>query len=138
MFPQSNGFAGVFRATNDEIGTLADQRLPLTASSGRYRYASDSLALSELEITLAGGGRANGEGSVNLAAPDTPSHWRLDMRDVDLAQLHPALVKTRLAGSLNADIDGARQTLEGDVSQASLAVAFAATYADRRVEPLTN
>ena len=132
--PQSNGFAGVFRATNDEIGTLADQRLPLTGASGRYRYASDSLALSELEITLAGGGRANGEGSVNLAAPDTPSRWRLDMRDVDLAQLHPALVKTRLAGFLKADIDGARQTLEGDVSQASLNVAFAALYADRRVD----
>jgi translocation and assembly module TamB len=132
--PQSDGFEGGFRATNDEVGTLADQRLPLTAASGRYRYASESLALSDLAIALAGGGRANGEGSVNLAARDTPSRWRLDVHDLDLASLHPALVKTRLAGFLKADIDGAKQTIEGDVSQASLAVAFAAIYADRRVD----
>ena len=56
------------------------------------------------------------------------------MHDVDLAQLHPALVKTRLAGFLKADIDGARQALEGDVAQASLTVAFAASYADRHVD----
>src|SRR5207244_6588354 len=56
--PQSNGFAGVFRATNDEIGTLADQRLPLTASSGRYRYASGALAPPALGITPAARGRA--------------------------------------------------------------------------------
>ncbi|HYT97021.1 MAG TPA: hypothetical protein VEO36_06850, partial [Casimicrobiaceae bacterium] len=132
--PQSDGFVGSFRANNDEVGTLADQRLPLTAANGHYRYAGESLALSDLEITLAGGGRANGEGTVDLAARDTPSRWRLDIHDLDLAALHPALVKTRLAGFLKADIDGAKQTLEGDVAQASLAVAFAATYADRRVD----
>src|SRR5205823_5736635 len=63
-----------------------------------------------------------------------PSRWHLDVHEVDLAQLHPALIKTRLGGSLSADIDGARQIIEGDVAQASLAIAFAATYADRRLD----
>src|SRR5262249_10350099 len=67
-------------------------------------------------------------------ARDAPSRWRLDVHDLDLARLHPTLIRTRLAGSLRADIDGTRQTIEGDVAQASLAVAFAASYADRRLD----
>ena len=132
--PQDDGVAGAFRASNGDAGALDDRRIPINAAAGRYRVAGDSFALSELAVDFKGGGRATGEGSVNLAAPDAPSRWHLDIHDLDLAQLHSSLIKTRLAGALKADIDGARQTLEGDVSQSSLAIAFAATYADRRVD----
>jgi translocation and assembly module TamB len=132
--PQPGGVAGVFRATNALPGTLDTQRLPITAAAGNYAYASDALALSALEIELPGGGRARGDGQVNLAASDAPSRWRLTVRDLDLAQLHPALARTRLAGALSADVDGARQTIEGNLAEPSLAVAFAVTHADHRLD----
>jgi translocation and assembly module TamB len=132
--PQGGGVAGGFRATNALAGTLDTQRLPLTAAAGNYVYASDALALSALEIALPGGGRARGDGQVNLAASDAPSRWRLTVRDLDLAQLHPALARTRLAGAIVADVDGARQTIEGNLAEPSLAVAFAVTHAASRLD----
>ena len=132
--PQGDGIGGAFSATNGEPGTYAEQRLPITGAAGHYRFTSDSLGLSELQIDFPGGGRASGEATINVAAQGAPSRWRLDVRDLDLAQLHPRLSKTRLRGSLKADIDGARQIVEGDVAEASLAIAFAATYAERRLD----
>ncbi|HEY4138045.1 MAG TPA: hypothetical protein VGN65_06315, partial [Casimicrobiaceae bacterium] len=132
--PQDDGIGGSFNATNGDAGTFAEQRVPIIAAAGRYHFANASLALSELAIDFPGGGRASGEASINVSARDAPSRWHLDVRDLDIAQLHPALIKTRLAGSLKADVDGTRQVVEGDLSQASLAVAFAANYSDRRLE----
>ena len=132
--PQSNGLSGSFGATNAETGTLADARIPIAKVAGRYSLADGSLALTDLAIELAGGGSARGDATIDVAARDAPSRWRLDVRDLDLAQLHPALTRTSLTGWLRADIDGNRQRLEGDLTQASLAVAFAASYADRRLD----
>jgi len=132
--PRDGGLAGAFRATNAAPGTIADERLPLATAAGNYAYAANVLSLAALEIGLQGGGRASGEGRVDLAGADAPSRWRLTVRDLDLARIHPALAATRLSGSLSADIESARQTLAGDVRQASLAIAFEATYANRRLE----
>jgi translocation and assembly module TamB len=132
--PQDDGINGSFNATNSEAGTFAEQRVPIRAAAGRYHFSNSSLALSELAIDFPGGGRATGDASINVSARDAPSRWHLDVGDLDIAQLHPALIKTRLAGSIKADVDGTRQVVEGDLSQASLAVAFAASYTDRRLE----
>jgi translocation and assembly module TamB len=132
--PRDGSVAGGFRATNALPGSLDLHRLPLTAAAGNYAYASDALSLTVLDIELEGGGRARGDGQVNLGARDAPSSWRLTVRDLDLARLHPALVRTRLTGSLAADVDGARQTIDGNLAEPSLAVAFAVTHAEGRLD----
>lgn len=132
--PVNGGFEGAFRATNAAAGPLDDKRLPLTTAEGRYAYARERLALSAVTATLDGGGRARGEGTIDLAARDTPSRWRLAVDELDLARVSKALVATRLTGTLTADVDGGRQSFTGDLRQSDMAVSFAATYAGRRVE----
>ena len=75
--PRDGGVAGAFRATNALSGTFDRQRVPLTTAAGNYAYLSDTLTLAALEIEFPGGGRASGDGQVNLAANDAPSRWRL-------------------------------------------------------------
>ena len=54
----------------------------------------------------------------------------LDVRDLDLVRVHSKLVATRLSGHLSGDATAARQTLEGDVRDRDIGLAFAAV--DRR------
>ncbi|MET0204724.1 MAG: hypothetical protein ABW276_10465, partial [Casimicrobiaceae bacterium] len=134
LTPAEGGFAGAFRATNAAAGPLNDGRLPLTSAQGRYAYTRERLVLSGFTATIDGGGRARGDGSIDLGARDTPSRWRLAIDDLDLARLSTALVATRLSGTLTADVDGGRQAFTGDLAQSGMTVSFAATYAARRIE----
>jgi translocation and assembly module TamB len=134
---------GAFRTTNAAAGRIDDDRVPVTEAAGRYELAGEMLALSELEIAVPGGGRVRGDGTIDFGEPDAPSRWNVDVRDLDLARLHSALVATRLSGTLRADIEQERQTIAGNLTQPAisgepsrpaLAVNFAATYAGRRLE----
>ena len=132
--PASSGFDGRFRAANERPGPLDERRLPFTVLAGRFAYAADKLMLTELAGDVDGGGKATGEGTIDLSSRDAGSRWRLAVRDLDLSRLSRQLAATRLSGTLAADVDGTRQTLSGDLSQKSMALAFAATYAERRLD----
>ena len=84
--PREGGATGTFRAVNGEAGSIDDERLPVAAAAGRYDFATAVLALSDLDVTLAGGAHASGDGRVDLAAADAASRWRLAVRDLDLAR----------------------------------------------------
>ncbi len=134
VHPADGGFAGAFRARNAAPGPLDDRRLPLASLEARYVYAGDRLALSGLVAEADGGGSARGEGSIDLAGRDFPSRWRLSVTNLDLARLSTALVATRLSGTLSADVDGDRQSIQADLAQEAMRVAFAATYQAPRLE----
>ncbi|HET9046407.1 MAG TPA: hypothetical protein VFO33_05580, partial [Casimicrobiaceae bacterium] len=134
LSPAAGGVAGAFRASNAIEGPLDDKRIPLASAEGRYAYAQERLSLRDFTATINGGGRARGEGDIDLAAREAPSRWRLAVENLDLARLSTALIATHLSGTLTADVDGGRQSFTGDLSQSSLAVSFAATYAERRID----
>ena len=132
--PTGGGFGGTFSATNALSGPIDDKRLPLTSAAGRFTYSAERLELADVAAEIAGGGRATGSGTIELSAANAPSRWRLAVRDLDLARISKSLVATKLTGTLSADVDGGRQSFTGDLAQASMAVSFAASYADRRLD----
>jgi translocation and assembly module TamB len=133
LTPRGAGIAGSVTLDNDDAGPIDDERLPIARMSSRFVYADDALALDDLDATLAGGGGARGSGRIEIGGARSV-RVSLDVRDLDLVRLHSKLVATRLSGQVRADATATRQTLEGDVRDRDVGLAFAAVIADERVE----
>ncbi|MEO8741147.1 MAG: translocation/assembly module TamB domain-containing protein, partial [Casimicrobiaceae bacterium] len=130
----ADGPVGTFDAVNRLAGPIDRARLPIDGARGSFAASGSKLALSSVELRLAGGGRANGSIDVDLGGSAAPSRVSLTVRNVDLRSLHSQLIETRLAGRLYADIEGSRQRIRGDLADAKLSVAFDATVANKRVD----
>jgi len=129
--PTRDGYAGRLEASNALAGPLDASRLPLAHAAARATLTGDTLALADLSASLGRGGTATGRGSVDLNSG--ASRWQLAVRGLDLAVLHRSLVPTSLAGTIDADVRGAVQTLRGDVRQQDLRLAFDARYDGREI-----
>ncbi|MBS0320825.1 MAG: translocation/assembly module TamB domain-containing protein [Proteobacteria bacterium] len=129
--PAPDGFTGTLSLVNVAPGRLDAARLPVESLRATFAQSAARFALSDLDVALAGGGRVRGRGDITLAG-DHASTWSLELAGVNLAALHSSLVPTRLAGRVDATLDGAVQRLEGNVADADrrLALDFAARLAD--------
>src|SRR5487761_2139909 len=131
---QAAGIAGTFDLVNDAAGPIDSGRLPVTALTASYVFDGTTLALDDLAATLAGGGSASGSARVVTATDARAARAKLALRDVDLARIDTRLAATRLAGNVDASADAARQTLQGQVADRRMSLAFAAVITQARID----
>jgi translocation and assembly module TamB len=115
VHPVAAGFGGTLEISNASPGSFDSKRLPVTNLTTAFVQTADSFDLKDLNATLAGGGRATGNGRVALAA-DHASTWSLTLADVDLRALYGELVPTRIAGRVDASIDRNTQRIAGTLT----------------------
>jgi translocation and assembly module TamB len=132
--PQGAGIAGVVDALNEEPGPIDADRFPVASLTSRFAFENGTLVLDAIDAALPGGGGARGDGRVIVASAARSAQFALTVRDLDLARVHTKLVATHLSGRIVADADAARQTLEGDVRDRDLTLAFHAVIAGERLE----
>lgn len=130
--PTADGFAGTLEAGNTHAGALDAGRVPLAAMTSRFHWDGRELALEDIDARFAGDARITGRAA--LPVDGAASRWQLDVRNLDLHQLHSTLIATRLTGMLHADVAQATQTFRGELAQSDLSLNFAATVTGRRVE----
>ena len=133
--PLDGGLAGRVVAQNAIPGVVDGERVPVRSLAARFVWRANALTLDDLVLEVTGGGRATGRAAIPLDGG--AGKWTLDVRDVDLRQIHTSLVSTRLSGTLGADLDAARQKIDGRVADRTVvggvSVSFGATVADRRL-----
>ena len=132
--PQGAGIAGTFDASNEDPGPIDRERVPFSRFAAKFALAPPELRLDDVVAAVADGGSARGSGVATLSGAARGVRFRLDVADFDLSKLDTKLVATRLAGRLAGDANEARQTLEGDVRERDMALTFAATIDDARVD----
>jgi translocation and assembly module TamB len=130
--PDAAGFAGTLTVGNAEAGAIDAGRVPLAALNSRFRWDGNQLALDDIDARLAGDARVTG--SAAFPKDGSASRWRLGVRDLDLHRLQSTLAATRLTGALNAEVAEARQTINGELAQAGMSLAFAATVTGPRID----
>ena len=135
--PANGGLAGSLDFANAQAGPLDAGRTPIRALRTRFAWTGDAVTFDGLEAELAGGGRAAGRGRIALGGAGAGGSWHLDVRDVDLRQLYAPLIATRLAGSIDADLDPAVRTVSGSLADRGIAggigVEFAASFDERAI-----
>jgi translocation and assembly module TamB len=133
--PAGGGIAGSVEARNAIAGPIDANRLPVRSVSTQFAWRADQIRLEDFVAELTRGGRVTGDAQVPLGGG--AGKWTLEVRDIDLRELHSTLATTRLSGSLGADLDTARQKIDGRVADrgivGGIALAFAATLVDRKL-----
>jgi translocation and assembly module TamB len=129
--PARGGYTGMIEARNAEPGPLDASRVPVAEVRAHATLDGDVLRLEGLAARLTDGASANGNGSIDLRSGR--NRWQLAVRNLDLAVIHGALARTRLAGSLDADVQQDVQVVRGDVRQDDLRLAFEARYDGREI-----
>ncbi len=129
--PAQGGYTGTIAATNALPGPLDASRVPVAEVRANATLDGDLLRLDGLAARLADGASTVGSGSIDTGTGR--SRWQLAVRNLDLAAIHGALARTRLAGSLDADVQQDVQVLRGDVRQDDLRLAFDARYDGREI-----
>lgn len=129
--PGRSGYTGTIEAKNAMPGPLDASRVPVAEVLANATLDGDMLVLEGLAARFADGASASGNGSIDVRTGR--SRWQLAIRNLDLAVLHGALARTRLAGSLDADLQQDVQVVRGDVRQDDLRLAFDARYDGREI-----
>jgi translocation and assembly module TamB len=104
--------AGSAHFSNAIGGPYDDGRLPMREVRTRIETDLRSADLADIVVQLTGGSLS---GSAHIAPGQTT--LSLVTRDVDLAALHGDFRETRLAGKIDAAIDGDRQSVVADLPQ---------------------
>ena len=131
--PRGAGIAGTLAFVNEVAGPIDTDRLPIATLSSRFVYDRDVLVLEQVDATLPGDGGVRGDARIALAG-EASVRVTLGVHDLDLVRVHSKLVATRLSGNVSADATRTRQTLEGDVRDRDIGLAFAAVIADERID----
>lgn len=130
--PSGERFAGTVDVRNADPGSIDADRIPLATLNSRFAWTKDAIELTDATVTLPGHGRATGRAA--FAFDGKPATFALDVVDIDLRQFHQALVVTALRGTLVADVTGAVQNVRGDLVQAGMSFAFAASIRNRQLD----
>ena len=131
--PRDGGTAGTLAFVNEAAGPIDTDRLPIAAMSSRFVYDRDVLVLEHVDATLPGNGGLRGDARIELTGERTV-RVTLGVHDLDLVRVHSKLIATRLSGDIRADATRSRQTIEGDVRDRDIGLAFAAVIANDRVD----
>jgi translocation and assembly module TamB len=129
--PAQDGFAGTLEARNALPGTLDASRVPLAHVAVNATFAGDTLTLDGVTARVGSGGTVTGRGSVDVRSGR--NGWQLAVRNLDLAALHRSLTTTRLAGTVDADVQGGVQVVRGDLRQQDMRIAFDARHDGREI-----
>lgn len=127
---ESRAFAGPVKVTNAEPGPWDRQMLPFASAQARIFATTERLDVLDLDVALRGGGGARGR--VSLARSGVEAN--LVVADVDLAQLHAGLQKTRVTGRIAVQGDRAAQRFDLALKDPRFEVEGRAALANERVE----
>ena len=130
-----DGVAGAVDLVNDDAG--ADRRGARSRRATRVALSLDSeaLQLDAIDAALADGGGVRGDARVALGGAQRSVRFALTCANVDLARVDTRSSSRRgCPGRIAADANAARQTLEGDVRDRDMALAFAAAIASGRID----
>lgn len=106
LAPRGEGVAGHVRLANAEPGPIDAERFPIVSAQADLEAAADRVDLSALDVSLAGGGRAQGTAHLK----DGAAQADLQLTGIDLSALHGGLQKTDIAGKVSVAGDkGAQQ-----------------------------
>ncbi len=132
--PEGNGFAGTLSARNDSAGAIDAGHIPVTSLASAFAFDGTSVTFTGIDARLGergAGGRA--QGNVAVTVPGGPVRLDLALANVDAQRLLTTLIATRLSGSVQADVEQARQVVRANLTQDDLAADFTATIENRRV-----
>ena len=127
--PANGGLAGKLDFQNSQTGTFDTDRVPIRALSAQFAWTRDTIAFDAINAEVTGGGRATGQGRATLGAVPRSGNLHLDVRDVDLRQLFPRLIATRLAGAIDVNLDTTERTVAGTLADRGIAGGISLEFA---------
>ena len=134
--PADGGIAGRFEAKNAIAGPIDANRLPLRSISARFAWRANEVTLDDL-VAVLNRRRARHGKRTSAARTAAPASGRSTFTTSISSAFHSTLATTRLSGSLGADLDATRQSVEGRVADrgivGGIAASFAATLVERRL-----
>lgn len=131
LAPQEDAIAGSFSLVNQQPGPLDRQRLPLSSLSGKLRWQADRAQFTELLARLPGAGALTGQ--ADWQGQTQRLHLDLAARQLDASKIAGMLQPSRLAGSLSAELDRARQVLRVDLRDPRMRLLADASLADQQL-----
>ncbi|HEX5128135.1 MAG TPA: translocation/assembly module TamB domain-containing protein, partial [Usitatibacter sp.] len=123
-------FAGPVRIVNAEPGAWDKGKLPFASAGARVVVTAERLDLHDLEVVLAGGGRAAGRATVTRAGAEA----NLEVSDVNLAALHGNLQPTKVTGRIAATGDTRAQHFEVALKDPRFAIEGGAQLTPQRLD----
>jgi translocation and assembly module TamB len=115
----SDALRGTLAARNARPGTLDKGLAPIEAVSARFASADFSaLRVEALRVTLAGGGRLEGEAHASAERINA----LLQTSGIDLRALRSDLRRTALRGPLEISLTGESQVVDGRLSQEGMTI----------------
>jgi len=123
-------FAGPVKIENAEPGAWDAGRLPFSAASARVVVTAERVEIPELDVALAGGGRATGSARLEKSGVQA----QLRVADVDLMALHGGLQKTRMTGRVVAEGNAAAQRFDVQLHDLRFDIEGRAALAHKRLD----
>ncbi|MDQ1834156.1 translocation/assembly module TamB domain-containing protein [Massilia scottii] len=113
------GLGGSVRLDNRQAGAFDHGLIPITGARATLAIGADRSVISLTEARLSGGARLTGSATL-----DQRGHGplRLQVRELDLREIHTSLTATSLAGTLQAQLREKTQLAELALSQATLRI----------------
>jgi translocation and assembly module TamB len=115
-----DGLAGELRLSNRQPGRYDSGRLPVESLRATVRSDLESVQLTDLRAEL---GAAGAVGGTLTIAPQSVKA-ALKVSGLDLARLHGRLRATRLAGRVELDAGGKRQTFAANLAERDVRIAL--------------
>jgi len=106
--PQGDGFTGPVRLENARPGPWDRKQLPFESAAARVTADAKHAHLAGLDVTLAGGGRVQGEADY----ANGQASARLTLAHVDLSALQSTLQKTAITGTASVSGNAEAQRFE--------------------------
>ena len=126
----NKAFAGPVRIVNAEPGAWDKGRLPFGSASARVVVTAERLDLHDLEVLLAGGGRAAGRATLTRAGAEAD----IEVAEVNLAALHGNLQPTKVTGRISATGDTKAQRFDVALKDPRFAIEGQAGLTRERLE----
>lgn len=117
-------YRGEIHLTNQQPGTLDQQRLPVARMDTTFNGNATALTLADLSVELNGKGTISGSGQWH----DNGLDLHLQARQIDLHALMQSLRPTQLHGALAMHMNAQQQQFSAQLAQADYLMDIVGTY----------
>ena len=124
------GASGSLALENPQAGPLDQDRLPVARAESAFSTDFSFLELKDLKASLRGSGVLEGGGRISAQS----TRLELRVRELDLRSLRSNLARTRLGGTLSAELEPKRQRAHGTLAQDDMSLAADAERSGDTVE----
>ncbi|BBO99546.1 translocation/assembly module TamB domain-containing protein [Sulfuriferula nivalis] len=124
-----NNYLGNIMLNNSRAGSLDQNKLPVTQITTQFNGSPNTLNFDKLMLALGTNARIAGAGKWD----NHGLALQMDVKQLDLHNIHNDLYATRLNGTLNAHADAQQQTFTANLAQSDYAIKLAATYKQQQL-----